>query len=466
MTNTEHYSKKLRISAKLRNFFVIGIAVVMLVISQSEVVASVGQSQKAVVKRHNYSFSESLFRSIREDAEFLRFTGKLMVDSVASVGKGFTRALSDDYQFVKDSVAILAPTQVVNQVNASPVSRATFNPVTNVSSWRQPKIASTSGSLALFAKNSGSKTVSAINKPAIIQNVQTVTVPTPLATVSASKPIKASATATFDELIVKTLRVEGSGNFTGAILQGLPVASAPASTNVIYYKQDNVAQTGTVIGASFGGVAQDWGVGRDLNVSHGAILGTGSGDSLTINAATTFNANASLTGNFSASGNGTFSTTTLKNAVVFDGSTTGTIAGTPISDTAGNSTIVIRSNAAISGADLLRVVEGTDPSTNIRFSIDNAGNVGVATTTPGASAKFGVAGVSYLGGNTTVEGALTVTGTFTSGALSVAGHLTPTINDTYDLGTTSTPVRWRYGNLSQGLLVSDGTNTSTLGRTS
>ncbi|MBF8281027.1 MAG: collagen-like protein, partial [Candidatus Magasanikbacteria bacterium] len=52
-------------------------------------------------------------------------------------------------------------------------------------------------------------------------------------------------------------------------------------------------------------------------------------------------------------------------------------------DAAGNSAIVLRSNGAIATADLLRVVEGPDPSSNVRFVIDNSGSVGIATSTPG-----------------------------------------------------------------------------------
>ncbi|MBF8281028.1 MAG: Peptidase S74 protein, partial [Candidatus Magasanikbacteria bacterium] len=150
-------------------------------------------------------------------------------------------------------------------------------------------------------------------------------------------------------------------------------------------------------------------------------------------------------------------------------SATTTIVGTGGSDAAGNSAIVLRSNGAVTTADLLRIIEGPDSTQNIRFQIDAAGNIGVNTSTPGNAARFGVAGASYLGGNTTVEGTLNVTGTVTTGALTVAsisatGNINPSVDNTYDLGTTSTPARWRYANIVQGVVVSDWTATSTLGR--
>lgn len=45
-------------------------------------------------------------------------------------------------------------------------------------------------------------------------------------------------------------------------------------------------------------------------------------------------------------------------------------------------------------------------------------------------------------------------------ALTPAGHFKPAATDTYDLGETSTPLRWRYGYFSRGVVITHAVTTS------
>ncbi|MBF8280583.1 MAG: collagen-like protein [Candidatus Magasanikbacteria bacterium] len=168
-------------------------------------------------------------------------------------------------------------------------------------------------------------------------------------------------------------------------------------------------------------------------------------------------------GNFGTAilvGSGTVTSTLDISSLTFAGSATSTIVGVPGADAAGNAAIVLRSNVAISGADLIRIVEGSDPSTNIRFIIDNAGNVGVSSSTPGRTLDVGgsfmVAGNTILGDSASAD-TLTI-----NAATSLFGNFNPGTNNTYDLGNTSTPLKWRYGSFGTAVLVGNGTATSTV----
>ena len=79
--------------------------------------------------------------------------------------------------------------------------------------------------------------------------------------------------------------------------------------------------------------------------------------------------------------------------------------------------------------------------------------------------------VTIVGGPFTYTGSpqtpatVTVTGasnlnTLTLNGLTLNGNFNPGTDNTYDLGSSST--QWRYGNFQGGLLVADGTNTTTI----
>lgn len=69
-----------------------------------------------------------------------------------------------------------------------------------------------------------------------------------------------------------------------------------------------------------------------------------------------------------------------------------------------------------------------------------------------------------VGNDVSVGGVLTVTGNSVLTTVAASGHVTPGTDNTYNLGASST--QWRYGNFQGGVLIADGTNTSTLANTS
>ena len=62
------------------------------------------------------------------------------------------------------------------------------------------------------------------------------------------------------------------------------------------------------------------------------------------------------------------------------------------------------------------------------------------------------------------SGNVNASGTLSAAAMSIAGNLNPASDNLYDIGSSST--QWRYGNFQGGLLVADGTTTSTLSNNS
>ncbi|MBF8280643.1 MAG: hypothetical protein HW383_416, partial [Candidatus Magasanikbacteria bacterium] len=106
------------------------------------------------------------------------------------------------------------------------------------------------------------------------------------------------------------------------------------------------------------------------------------------------------------------STTTISGATLtFAGAATGTITGSPVTDGAGNAAIIIRSSSALASADLLRIQE--DANATPVVTINSSENFGIATSSPGASAKLGVNGDVFIGGNITFTGACTGCGNST-----------------------------------------------------
>ncbi|MDO8499227.1 MAG: hypothetical protein Q7S66_01035, partial [bacterium] len=91
-----------------------------------------------------------------------------------------------------------------------------------------------------------------------------------------------------------------------------------------------------------------------------------------------------------------------------------------------------------------------------------------------ASSTFLVNGLSTLTGGFVANASSTITsGLNVSGNLSVSttatfgsisSNFSPTTDNLYDIGSSST--QWRYGNFQGGILIADGTNTSTLSNTS
>jgi hypothetical protein len=84
-----------------------------------------------------------------------------------------------------------------------------------------------------------------------------------------------------------------------------------------------------------------------------------------------------------------------------------------------------------------KIASSSTLGTNDRFIIDSSGQVGIGTSTP--SGTFAVAGTSFLGGNVTATGTLSVTNTATSsfaGILSV-GSTTPASRSLFSIGTST-----------------------------
>ncbi|MEK7508252.1 MAG: hypothetical protein AAB568_00130, partial [Patescibacteria group bacterium] len=76
-----------------------------------------------------------------------------------------------------------------------------------------------------------------------------------------------------------------------------------------------------------------------------------------------------------------------------------------------------------------------------------------------------VSAATTIGNAVSVGTTLNVGGaTVLSSTLAVTGSITPGSDNLYDIGASST--QWRYGNFQQGLLIADGSNTSTLTKNS
>ena len=96
-------------------------------------------------------------------------------------------------------------------------------------------------------------------------------------------------------------------------------------------------------------------------------------------------------------------------------------------------------------ADILRVVEGTDPTTQIRLVVDNAGRVGMGTTTP--SQILSVQGNVLISGDLTSLANLTATGTLTQNAFAYTALTASTEKSDVNLNLART-VQFSAGNLA------------------
>ncbi|HBV57842.1 MAG TPA: hypothetical protein DEB73_01045 [Candidatus Magasanikbacteria bacterium] len=233
---------------------------------------------------------------------------------------------------------------------------------------------------------------------------------------------------------LKGIKIIGTVDFTGAEVKGFKqtvvnnYSSGGSSPLVVYNSSSGNYETRTSISGNYGGVSEQFSVGKDLTVGQNATvasvltIGTASSNgSLTVNGtaaitgATTFSGVATLNSDLTVNGN-----TTLGDAVGDTITVNGRLSTLNISD--GSTTSSLAKNSFYIAADSSNALG--------KFYVDSSGNVSAS-------------------------------GTITSsGGISMSGHLNPASDNLYDVGSSST--QWRYGNFQSGLLVADGSTTSTL----
>jgi len=238
------------------------------------------------------------------------------------------------------------------------------------------------------------------------------------------------------------IKIIGTVDFTGAEVRGLRQTVvnnySSGAPMVVYNSTTKENETWQTLSGQTGGVSNFWSVGKDLTVGQNASVAS----ILTVGTASS---NGSLTVNGAA---------TITGATTFSGATTLSGASTLSSDLTvnGNTTLGDSSGDTVTINGRLSTLNVSDGSTTSSLSKNS---FYIAADSSNALGKF------YVDSS----GNVSASGTITSvGGITMSGHLNPSSENLYDVGSSST--QWRYGNFQGGLLVADGSNTSTLVNTS
>ena len=233
---------------------------------------------------------------------------------------------------------------------------------------------------------------------------------------------------------LKGIKIIGTVDFTNADVKGFKqtvvnnYSSGGSSPLVVYNSATKDYETRTSVSGNYGGVSEHFSIGKDLTVGQNATVASG----LTIGTASS-NGSLTVNGTATITGATTFSgAATLSSDLTVNGNTT-------LGDAAGD-TITINGRLST-----LNVSDGSTTSSLAKNSFY------IAADSSNALGKFYV----DSSGNVSASGTIT-----SSGGLTLSGHLAPSSDNLYDVGSSST--QWRYGNFQGGLLVADGSTTSTL----